>query len=89
MRGKTRPEVETAIRRAEAAYKEGNATYLIVLEANRQLVTTPDQLGDWDGDAEEEGESARKGEGAHRASVSPVDGPCATCQEPICRGIRT
>jgi cobalt-zinc-cadmium efflux system outer membrane protein len=40
LRGKTRPEVETAIRRAEAAYKEGNATYLIVLEANRQLITT-------------------------------------------------
>jgi cobalt-zinc-cadmium efflux system outer membrane protein len=40
VRGKTRPEVEAAIRRAESAYKEGNATYLIVLEANRQLVTT-------------------------------------------------
>ena len=40
VRGKTRPEVESAIRRAETAYKEGNATYLIVLEANRQLVTT-------------------------------------------------
>ena len=40
LRGKTRPEVEAAIRRAEAAYKDGNATYLIVLEANRQLVAT-------------------------------------------------
>jgi cobalt-zinc-cadmium efflux system outer membrane protein len=40
VRGKTRPEVEDAIRRVEAAYKEGNVTYLIVLEANRQLITT-------------------------------------------------
>ena len=40
VRGKTRPEVEAAIRQAEAAFKEGNATYLIVLEANRQLITT-------------------------------------------------
>ncbi|MFO0798600.1 MAG: TolC family protein [Gemmataceae bacterium] len=40
VRSKTRPEVERVISRAEAAYKEGNATYLIVLEANRQLVTT-------------------------------------------------
>ena len=40
VRGKTRPETEDAIRRAEAAYEEGNATYLIVLEANRQLITT-------------------------------------------------
>jgi cobalt-zinc-cadmium efflux system outer membrane protein len=37
---KTRPEVELALRRAEAAYKEGNATYLIVLETNRQLIDT-------------------------------------------------
>jgi cobalt-zinc-cadmium efflux system outer membrane protein len=37
---KTRPEVEAAIRRAEAAYKEGNVTYLIVLEMNRQLIDT-------------------------------------------------
>lgn len=40
VRRKTRPEVEAAIRQAEAAYKEGNATYLIVLEANRQLIAT-------------------------------------------------
>lgn len=35
---KVRPEVEAAIRRAEAAYKEGNASYLIVLETSRQLI---------------------------------------------------
>jgi outer membrane protein, heavy metal efflux system len=40
LRGKTRPEVEVALRRAEAAYKEGNTTYLIVLETNRQLIDT-------------------------------------------------
>ena len=40
LRSKTRPEVELTIRQAEAEYKEGDATYLIVLEANRQLVTT-------------------------------------------------
>jgi cobalt-zinc-cadmium efflux system outer membrane protein len=40
VRRKTRPEVETAIRQAEGAFKEGNATYLIVLEANRQLIAT-------------------------------------------------
>ena len=40
VRGKTRPEVEAAIRQAEGAFKEGHATYLIVLESNRQLITT-------------------------------------------------
>lgn len=40
LRTKTRPEVESAIRRAETAYKEGNVTYFIVLELNRQLIDT-------------------------------------------------
>ena len=40
LRKKTRPEVEGAIRRVETAYKEGNVTYLIVLEMNRQLIDT-------------------------------------------------
>ena len=40
LQGKTRPEAELALRRAETAYKEGNATYLIVLETNRQLIDT-------------------------------------------------
>ena len=35
---KVRPEVETAIRLAQAAYREGNVTYLIVLEVSRQLL---------------------------------------------------
>ena len=40
LRSKTRPEVERAIQRLEIAYKEGNVTYLIVLEMNRQLIDT-------------------------------------------------
>src|SRR4029077_13738330 len=40
LQGKTRPEAELALRRAETAYKEGNVTYLIVLETNRQLIDT-------------------------------------------------
>ena len=35
---KVRPEVETAIRLAQAAYREGGVTYLIVLEVSRQLL---------------------------------------------------
>lgn len=35
---KTQPEVEQAIRRAEAAYREGNTPYLVVLETSRQLL---------------------------------------------------
>jgi cobalt-zinc-cadmium efflux system outer membrane protein len=35
---KVRPEVEAAIRRAQAAYKEGNVTIFIVLETTRQLL---------------------------------------------------
>lgn len=35
-----RPEVEASIRRAEAAYGEGNAPYVVVLEATRQLLDT-------------------------------------------------
>jgi cobalt-zinc-cadmium efflux system outer membrane protein len=40
LRGKTRPEVETSIRRAETAFKDGTVTYLIVLESQRQLIDT-------------------------------------------------
>ena len=38
VRNKVRPEVETAIRLAQAAYREGEVTYLIVLEVTRQLL---------------------------------------------------
>jgi len=40
LRSKTRPEVEAAIRRAEAGFKDGVVTYLIVLENQRQLIDT-------------------------------------------------
>lgn len=35
---KVRPEVEASIRRSEQAFREGNASYLLVLEATRQLL---------------------------------------------------
>lgn len=35
---KVQPEVDAAIRRADRAYREGNASYLLVLEATRQLL---------------------------------------------------
>jgi outer membrane protein, heavy metal efflux system len=38
LRTKVRPEVETTIRRAQAAYQEGNVTIFIVLETTRQLL---------------------------------------------------
>lgn len=38
LRTKVRPEVQTAIRRAQAAYQEGNVTIFIVLETTRQLL---------------------------------------------------
>lgn len=38
LRGQTRPTVEATIDQAQGAFREGNATYLIVLEANRQLI---------------------------------------------------
>jgi cobalt-zinc-cadmium efflux system outer membrane protein len=38
LRTQVRPEVQTAIQRAEKAYQEGNVTYLIVLETTRQLL---------------------------------------------------
>jgi cobalt-zinc-cadmium efflux system outer membrane protein len=38
--GKTGPEAEAAIRRAEQAYREGNTPYVIVLETTRQLLDT-------------------------------------------------
>lgn len=40
LRKKTRPEVEAAIKRTEAAFEKGGVTYLIVLETNRQLIDT-------------------------------------------------
>jgi cobalt-zinc-cadmium efflux system outer membrane protein len=33
-----RPEVEAAIRRAESAYREGDTSYVVVLETTRQLL---------------------------------------------------
>lgn len=38
--GKVRPEVDGAIKRAESAYREGNAPYVIVLETTRQYLDT-------------------------------------------------
>lgn len=35
---RVRPEVDAAIRRAETAYREGNAGYVVVLETTRQLL---------------------------------------------------
>ncbi len=40
LEGKVLPEVEQAIDRARRAYREGNASYLIVLESTRQLLDT-------------------------------------------------
>jgi cobalt-zinc-cadmium efflux system outer membrane protein len=40
LEGKVLPEVERAISRAERAYREGNASYVIVLESSRQLLDT-------------------------------------------------
>jgi outer membrane protein, heavy metal efflux system len=40
LKRKTRPEVESSIKRAEAAFAKGGVTYLIVLEMNRQLIDT-------------------------------------------------
>jgi outer membrane protein TolC len=38
LEGRVLPEVERAIARSERAYREGNASYLIVLESTRQLL---------------------------------------------------
>ncbi len=38
LRTKVRPEVQSAIKRAQVAYQEGNVPYLIVLETTRQLL---------------------------------------------------
>jgi len=40
LRESVRPEVEASIRRADRAFENGNATYLIVLEITRQLIDT-------------------------------------------------
>jgi len=40
LNNKVRPEVETAIRRAELAYREGNTAYVVVLETTRQQIDT-------------------------------------------------
>lgn len=38
LRSRVRPEVDAALQRSQLAYQEGNTTYLIVLEATRQLL---------------------------------------------------
>jgi cobalt-zinc-cadmium efflux system outer membrane protein len=38
LRSRVRPEVDAALERSQLAYQEGNTTYLIVLEATRQLL---------------------------------------------------
>jgi cobalt-zinc-cadmium efflux system outer membrane protein len=40
VRKKIRPEVEAAIKRIQSAYKEGDVSYLLVLETTRQLLDT-------------------------------------------------
>jgi cobalt-zinc-cadmium efflux system outer membrane protein len=50
LRTKVRPEVEAAIRRAEAAYREGNVTIFVVLETTRQLLDAHLREAQLDGD---------------------------------------
>ncbi|MGL4554878.1 MAG: TolC family protein, partial [Gemmataceae bacterium] len=38
LEGKVQPHVTEAIRKAESAYREGNTTYVVVLETTRQLI---------------------------------------------------
>jgi cobalt-zinc-cadmium efflux system outer membrane protein len=38
LQGKVLPEADAAIQRAQSAYREGNAPYVVVLEATRQLL---------------------------------------------------
>ena len=38
MMTKVRPEIEASVKRGEEAFKEGNVSYLVVLEATRQLI---------------------------------------------------
>lgn len=40
VQNKIRPEINTAIQRAQSAYSEGGASYLVVLETTRQLIDT-------------------------------------------------
>jgi cobalt-zinc-cadmium efflux system outer membrane protein len=40
VKDQVRPEAEAAIRRAEAAYREGESPYIVVLQTTRQLLDT-------------------------------------------------
>ena len=68
---KVRPEVQSAVRRAENAYKEGDVNYLIVLETIRQLIDTYDREAALDADLRRSWADLERGVGRHLAPVVP------------------
>src|SRR5204862_1332881 len=50
LRTKVRPEVESATRRTQKAYEEGNVNYFLVLETTRQLIDSRNREAQLDAD---------------------------------------
>ncbi len=68
---KVRPEVQAAVRRAETAYKDGDVSYLIVLETIRQLIDTYDREAILDADLRRAWAELERSVGRHLGPASP------------------
>jgi cobalt-zinc-cadmium efflux system outer membrane protein len=73
--GKVRPEVEAAIRRAERAYREGNTSYVVVLEATRQLIDSHLRQEQLQAELRRAWAELERSVGRHLVSPSPRAGP--------------
>lgn len=70
-----RPEVETAIRRAEAGYREGNTPYVVVLETTRQLLDSRLRQAQLEADLRRAWAELERGVGRHLLTgTQPVGG---------------
>jgi cobalt-zinc-cadmium efflux system outer membrane protein len=69
---KVLPEVETGIKRAEAAYSEGDAPYIVVLQATRQLLDSKARREQLHGDLRRNWAELERSVGRH---IEPANAP--------------
>jgi cobalt-zinc-cadmium efflux system outer membrane protein len=77
------PEVETGIRRAESAFQEGDAPYLVVLQASRQLLDSLARREQLHGEIRRAWAELERSVGRHIPPPSAADAGNATGAEEI------
>jgi cobalt-zinc-cadmium efflux system outer membrane protein len=77
------PEVETGIKRAESAFREGDAPYLVVLQASRQLLDSLARREQLHGEVRRAWAELERSVGRHIHVETPADPKNASAAEEI------